>query len=211
MKLYFTPGTCSLAPHIVIRELGLDVELRRVRLGSTPTVVADGRDYRELNPLGSVPLLEFDDGGLLGEGVAILLHLAESVPGSPLAPPADPRPRAELLRWLAFTTSELHKSFSPWLFHPEYGYGERAEQVARERIAQRFAVIERHLADRSHLLGEDFSIADAYLFVIADWAGPTRMSLHPYPRLAAYLERVRSRDSVAAALRHEKAATAAQQ
>lgn len=208
MKLYFTPGTCSLAPHIVIRELGLDVELRRVRLGSAPLVVADGRDYRELNPLGSVPLLEFDDGSLLGEGVAIMLHLAESVPESPLAPPSDPRRRAELLRWLAFTTSELHKSFSPWLFHPEYGYGERAEQVARERIAQRFGVVERHLADRSHLLGEDFSIADAYLFVIADWARPTKISLDPYPRLAAYLERVRGRASVGEALRLEKAAAA---
>lgn len=208
MKLYFTPGTCSLAPHIVLRELGLEAELRRVRLGADAAVVADGRDYRELNPLGYVPLLELDDGSLLGEGVAILLHLADLAPRAGLAPAAGTRERAELYRWLTFVSSELHKSFSPWLFHPEYG--EQAAQVARARIARRFAHVEKHLAGRDYLLGERFSIADAYLFTIADWARPTKIALEPYPRLAAYLERVRARDSVATALRLEKAATAAQ-
>ncbi|MFC4821303.1 glutathione binding-like protein [Dokdonella ginsengisoli] len=208
MKLYFTPGTCSLAPHVVIRELGLDVELRRVRLGPDAVVVADGRRYRDLNPLGYVPLLELDDGSLLGEGVAIVLYLADLAPQAGLAPPSGTRERAELHTWLTFISSELHKSFSPWLFHPEYG--EQAAQIARERIAQRFAHVERHLDGRDYLLGERFGIADAYLFTIADWARPAGIALEPYPRLAAYLERVRARDSVAAALRHEKAATAAQ-
>lgn len=208
MKLYFTPGTCSLAPHIVLREIGLEVQLRRVRLGPEAVVIADGRDYRELNPLGYVPLLELDDGRLLGEGVAIMLHLADLAPQAGLAPAVGTRERDELHRWLIFISSELHKSFSPWLFHPEYG--EQAAEVARARIVQRFAEVERHLGGRDYLLGERFSIGDAYLFAIADWARPTKISLEPHPRLAAYLERVRSRDSVATALRLEKAATAAQ-
>lgn len=208
MKLYFTPGTCSLAPHIVMRELGLDVELRRVRLGPDAVVVADGRDYRELSPLGYVPVLELDDGSLLGEGVAILAYLADLSPESGLASAAGTRERVELQSWLTFISSELHKSFSPWLFHPEYG--EQAARIARERIARRFAHVERHLAGREYLLGEHFSIADAYLFVIADWARPTKISLGPYPLLATYLERVRGRASVGEALRFEKAAAAAQ-
>lgn len=208
MKLYFTPGTCSLAPHIVLRELGLDAELRRVRLGADAVVVADGRDYRALNPLGYVPLLELDDGSLLTEGAAILLHLADLAPQAGLAPAPGTRERTELQRWLTFISAELHKSFSPWLFHPEYG--EQAAEVARSRIAQRFAYVERHLHDRDFLLGERFGIADAYLFTIADWAHATRIPLEPYPRLAAYLERVRGRDSVVTALRLEKAAVAEQ-
>lgn len=208
MKLYFTSGTCSLAPHVVIRELGLEVELRRVRLGADAVVVADGRDYRELSPLGYVPLLELDDGSLLGEGVAILQYLADLAPQAGLAPAPGTRERAELQSWLTFISSELHKSFSPWLFHPEYG--EQAADVARARIALRFGHVERHLQGRDDLLGDRFGIADAYLFTIADWSRATKISLEPYPRLAAYLERIRGRDSVATALRLEKAATAAQ-
>lgn len=209
MKLYFTPGTCSLAPHIVIRELGLDVELHHVRIGPDPVVAADGSDYRKLNPLGYVPLLELDDGRLLGEGVAILQYLAELDPAAGLAPAAGTFERIELQQWLTFISSELHKSFSPWLFHPEYG--EQAAQVARERIDTRFAHVERQLERQHHdghdwLLGERFGIADAYLFTIADWSRPAKVSLTAFPRLAAYLERVRARDSVGEALRREKAA-----
>jgi glutathione S-transferase len=203
MKLYFTPGTCSLAPHIVIRELGLPVELRRVRIGPDPVVVADGSDFRALNPLGYVPLLELDDGRLLSEDVAILQYLADLDPAAGLAPLAGTFERVELQRWLTFISSELHKSFSPWLFHPEYG--EQAADVARTRIAARLAVVERQLADRDWLLGADFGIADAYLFTIVDWSRATRVPLDAFPRLAAYLERVRARASVVEALRHERA------
>ncbi|ALN63422.1 glutathione S-transferase [Lysobacter antibioticus] len=203
MKLYFTPGTCSFAPHIAIRELGLDAELRRVRIGADPVVVADGRDFRQINPLGYVPVLELDDGRVLTEGVAMLLHLADLKPEAGLAPAVGTPERDELHRWLNFISSELHKTFSPWLFHPEYG--EQAANVARERLAKRLAVVERHLADRDYLLGERFSVADAYLFTIVDWTRPLKIALDPYPALAAYLERVRARDSVAEALRREKA------
>lgn len=204
MKLYFTPGTCSFAPHIVARELGLDLELHRVRLGPQPVVAADGSDYRQLNPLGYVPLLELDDGRLLSEDAAILQYLAGLDPAAGLAPAADGFERTQLQQWLAFISSELHKSFSPWLFHPEYG--EQAARVARARIDSRFAHVERHLDGRDWLLGDRFGIADAYLFTIADWARPLKIPLAPFPRLAAYLERVRARDSVAEALRREKAA-----
>jgi len=204
MKLYFTPGTCSLAPHIAIRELGLPVELRRVRLGPAPVVVADGSDFRAINPLGYVPLLELDDGRLLTEGVAILQYLADLEPGGGLAPPAGTFARVDLQRWLTFTSSELHKLFSPWLFHPEYG--EHAAAVARDRIAPRLAVVERHLQGRDWLLGERFSVADAYLFTVVDWSKSTKVPLDAFPRLSAYLERVRARASVGEALRLEKAA-----
>ena len=203
MKLYYTPATCSFAPHIAIRELGLDVELRRVRLGAEPLVVAEGRDFRELNPLGYVPLLELDDGRVLAEGVAMLLHLADLKPEAGLAPAVSTPERDELHRWLNFISSELHKTFSPWLFHPEYG--EQAADVARERLAKRLAVVERHLAGRDYLLGERFSVADAYLFTIADWTRPLKIALDPYPALAAYLERIRARPSVAEALQAERA------
>jgi glutathione S-transferase len=203
MKLYYTPGTCSFAPHIVLRELGLDAELRRVRLGTEPLVVAEGRDFRELNPLGYVPVLELDDGRVLTEGAAMLLHLADLKPEAGLAPAVGTAERDELHRWLIFISAELHKTFSPWLFHPEYG--QQAADVARDRLAKRLAVVERHLADRDYLLGERFSIADAYLFTIVDWVRPLKIALDPYPALAAYLERVRARDSVAEALRREKA------
>jgi glutathione S-transferase len=204
MKLYYTPGTCSFAPHIVIRELGLNVQLQRVLLGAEPSVVASGRNYRELNPLGYVPLLEFDDGRVLTEGAAILQHLGDLDPAARLAPATGTRERDELHRWLTFTSSELHKMFSPWLFHPEYG--EQAAQVARARIDQRFAYVDAHLADHEYLLGDTFTVADAYLFTIADWARPLKIALTAFPALAAYLERTRGRASVREALRLEKTA-----
>lgn len=204
MKLYFTPGTCSLAPHIVLRELGLETELRRVRLGPQPVLAADGGDFRRINPLGYVPALELDDGRLLTEGTAILQYLADLKPEAGLAPPAGSRGRTALQQWLAFIASELHKAFSPWLFHPEYG--EQAAQVARQRIDDRFAHVERHLQTHPYLLGETFGVADAYLFVIASWARPMKISLDERPALAAYLERIGGRDSVSQALRLERAA-----
>src|ERR1051325_5593511 len=118
MKLYFPPGTCSLAPHIVLRELGLEAELVRLRLGTPPVIAATQDDYRTLNPNGYVPLLELDAGSLLTEGVAILQYLADLHPEAGLLPAATPLQRYESMRWLVYISSELHKMFSPWLFHP---------------------------------------------------------------------------------------------
>ena len=200
MKLYFTPGTCSFAAHLVIRELGLPVELQRVRIGPNPVVVADGRDFRQLSPLGYVPLLELDDGRLLREGVAILSYLGGLDPSGRIAPEAR---RNELLSWLTYIATELHKTYSPWLFHPEYG--EQPGAVARERLVPRLALVDRHLAEHAFLLGDDFSIADAYLFTIADWSRALKLPLDDTPHLAAYLERIRARPSVAEALQAERA------
>lgn len=203
MKLYFTPGTCSLAPHIVLRELGLPFELVRVQLGAAPVVAATQADYRALNPNGYVPLLELDDGRLLTEGAAILQYLADLRPDSGLLPAGTPLERYEAMRWLVYVGSELHKMFSPWLFHPEYG--EQAAEVARARIATRLVLVEQQLDGRSHLLGEAFTVTDAYLYAIVSWAKPCKISLDAFPHLRAWLERVGARPSVRAALQAEKA------
>ena len=202
MKLYFTPGTCSLAPHIVLRELGLEVELVRVRLGAPPVIAATQADFRTLNPNGYVPLLELDDGSLLTEGAAILQYLAELRPEAGLLPAATPLQRYESVRWLVYISSELHKMFSPWLFHPEYG--EQAAEVARGRIARRLELVERQLDGRDYLLGHTFTVADAYLFAIVSWAKPCKVPLEAFAHLQAWLERVAARPAVQAALQAEK-------
>lgn len=207
MKLYFAPHTCSLAPHIVLHELGIPFDLLRVQLGSAPLVVATGEDYRARNPLGYVPALELGDGRLLTEGGAILQFLADSVPDSPLATPADLHERYELQRWMGYIGSELHKTFSPWLFHPEYG--QEAMNIARTRLNPRLDLIEHQLQRHAFIVGNSFTVADAYLFAVASWCKPLKISLGPRPALAAYLERLGQRDSIRAALAAEKRALAA--
>lgn len=201
MKLYYTPHTCSFAPHIVARELGLPLELRRVRLGAEARILAEDRDYRELSPLGYVPLLELDDGRLLREGVAILRYLGDQNPEAGLSASLGSFERAEQDQWLTFVNSELHKTFSPWLFHPEYG--EAPVRIAGERLQPRLALVDRHL-DGREFLGERFGIADAYLYTVAGWARQLKLDLAPYPHLAAYLARLDQRPSVREALRAER-------
>ncbi|MGO1072477.1 glutathione binding-like protein [Lysobacter sp. CA199] len=202
MKLYYTPHTCSFAPHIVLRELGIDAELSRVRIGPDPSVVADGRDFRELGALAYVPLLELDDGRVLHEGVSILQYLADLHPDSGLAPAHGSVERIELNQWLIFISSELHKLFSPWLFHPEYG--ETPAKIARDRLQPRLALVDAHLAKNEFVLGQRFSIADAYLYTIAGWTRALKMDMTAYPNLDAYLDRIGQRDSVRDALRRER-------
>lgn len=201
MKLYYTPYTCSFAPHIVARELGLPLELRRVRLGPDARVLAEDRDYRELSPLGYVPLLELDDGRLLREGVAILRYLGDQDPAAGLSAPLGSFERAEQDQWLTYINSELHKTFSPWLFHPEYG--EASVRVASERLQPRLALVDQHLEGRE-FLGERFGIADAYLYTVAGWTKLLKIDLAPYPHLAAYLARLDQRPSIREALRAER-------
>ncbi|HEV8695872.1 MAG TPA: glutathione transferase GstA [Lysobacter sp.] len=207
MKLYFAPHTCSLAPHIVLRELDVPFELVRVQLGANPMLADSGASYRDINPLGYVPALELKDGRVLTEGTALLQWLADSVPGSSLATPTRLDERYELQRWLGYIASELHKTFSPWLFHPEYG--EQAMNVARVRLNPRLEVVERQLQRTAFIAGDRFTIADAYLFAIASWCRPLKISLEPWPALAAYLKRLTDRESVRAALNAERRALAA--
>ena len=198
MKLFYSPGACSLSPHIALREAGLAFE---PVLASTKThKLADGSDYYAFNPLGYVPLLELDDGTRLREGAAIVQYIADLVPVRNLAPANGTLPRYRLQEWLSFIGTELHKSFSP-LFGaamPEDG-----KQFFRDRLASRFQWLDGQLAGRDYLLGEHFSVADGYLFVIPRWAKPPHADLTLYPNLLAHHERVAARPAVQEALRFE--------
>ena len=161
MKLYYATGTCSLSPHIVAAEAGLALATERVDIFATPHRTADGTDFTAINPNGYVPALALDDGSVLTEGVAIVQFLADLAPQSGLAPPAGAPERYRFQAWLNFIATELHKMFSPWLFHAEYGV--QLQEVARAKIATRLAHVERELGARGpFLMGERFTAADAY-------------------------------------------------
>lgn len=160
-----------------------------------------GADYRKINPLGYVPALRLDDGRLLTEGVAIVQHLADRAPGSGLAPGAGTIERYRLQEWLTFISSELHKMFSPWLFHPEVG--EQARNAAKERIAGRLAYVEQRLSGSKFLLGDTFTAADAFLFTIVGWSKFVGIDLGAHPNLSAYMARVAARPQVRDAMRAE--------
>lgn len=192
MKLYYAPGACSLSPHIVLREAGLEFEIERVDLASKTT--ESGADFTAINPKSYVPALEFGDGDLLTEGVAIVQYLADSNGLDRLAPKAGSRERAHLVEWLNFISTELHKSFSP-LFNS--GSPEVMKTAAREKVRSRFDMLEDTLSDdREFLIGDGFSVADAYLFTVTNWAHPTGIGLDAWPNLARYMARLSERPSV---------------
>ena len=192
MKLYFSPGACSMSPHIVLLEAGLPFTLERVELASKKT--AGGADYTAVNPKGYVPALETDGGVLLTEGPAIVQYLADLVPEKQLAPPAGSIERYQLMSLLNFIGTELHKSYSP-LFKPQAGAEVKA--FAKANLVTRYAQVE------SLLDGSQFSVADAYLFTITNWAGRVELDLTPWPRLRAFQARVAARPSVQQALKAE--------
>jgi glutathione S-transferase len=198
MKLYYSPGACSLSPHIALREAGLAFE---PVLASTKThKLPDGSDYYALNPLGYVPLLELDDGTLLREGPAIVQYIADLVPTKNLAPANGTLPRYRLQEWLTFIGTEIHRSFSP-LFNADMP--EQAKKIFRDRLASRFQWLDRQLGGKPYLMGEHFSVADGYLFAVTRWAKPLGMDLSPYPNLLAHHERVGARPAVQEALKVE--------
>lgn len=198
MKLYYSPGACSLAAHIVLREAGLAFE---PVLASTKThKLPDGSDYYAINPLGYVPLLELDDGARLREVPVIVQYVADQVPVRNLAPANGTLPRYRLQEWLTFIGTEVHKSFSP-LFNaamPEAG-----KQIFRDRIANRLQWVDQQLQGKDYLMGESFSVADAYLFVITNSAKPMNIELAGYKNLLAFRERVAARPAVQAAMKAE--------
>lgn len=202
MKLYYATGTCSLSPHIVALEAGIALELERVDIRATPHRTETGADFTARHANGYVPALELDDGSLLTEGAAMVQYLADLAPGARLAPPAGTTERYRLQSWLNFIATELHKMYSPWLFHPEYGA--QAQEVARGKIAERLAYVDRHLATSGpYLLGDAFSAADAYLFTIVGWSAFAKVDLTPFPQLRNFLDRVGARPQVRAAMRAE--------
>jgi glutathione S-transferase len=198
MKLYYSPGACSLSPHIVLYESGLPFT---IAIAPTKThKLADGTDYYTINPLGYVPLLELDDGTRLTEGPAIVQYIADQVPGKHLAPPYGTMPRYRMMSWLTFIGTELHKGFSP-LFNP--ATPEDYKALAKERLVGRLRWVDEQLQGRQYLLGDDFSVADAYLFVVTNWAKPMNVDLSGYPNLLAFRERMAARPGVQAAMKAE--------
>ena len=198
MKLYFAPGACSLSPHIVLNESGLPFD--PVKTDLKAKITDGGSDFKQVNPLGYVPVLELDDGTKLTEGPAIVQYIADKVPGKKLAPPAGTLERTRLQSWLNFVSSELHKGFSP-LFNPSMP--EEAKKIFRERLATRFAYLDKHLAGNDYLLGKNFSVADAYLFTVSNWAPRVDVDLAPYKNVLAYRKRVSERPAVQSAMRAE--------
>jgi glutathione S-transferase len=198
MKLYYSPGACSLSPHIVLNEAGLAFD--KVKTDTRTKTMEGGGDFRQVNPLGYVPVLELDDGSRLTEGPAIVQWIADRVPEKKLAPANGTPQRIELQRWLNFTSTELHKGFSP-LFNP--AMPEEAKAIFRERLGTRFAHVDKHLGDSEYILGKDFSVADAYLFTISNWAARVGVDLAPYANVLGYRKRVGARPSVQAAMKAE--------
>lgn len=198
MKLFYSPGACSLSPHIVLRETGLEAELVKVDLRAHTT--ADGTDFYTVNPKGYVPVLELDSGERLTEGPAIVQYLADQKPATGLAPAAGTLPRYRLQEWLNYLSTEIHKSFSP-LFNPKTL--PEVREAALASFKPRLEYLARSLDGRDYLMGAGFSVADAYLFTLLNWAGFVKLDLGPYPQLKAYQARVAARPAVQAALRAE--------
>jgi glutathione S-transferase len=198
MKLYYSPGACSLSPHIVLREAGLAFE--PVKAPTKTHQLDDGTDYYSINPLGYVPLLELDDGTRLTEGPAIVQYIADQVPTKNLAPANGTLARYRLQSLLNFVGTELHKGFSP-LFNPATPDAYKA--IAREKLISRYQWVDEQLAGKEFFAGEHFSVVDAYLFTVTGWAKHVGVDLSAYANVAAFMARVGARPAVQEALKAE--------
>lgn len=198
MKLYYSPGACSLSPHIALHEAGLAFEAI-----PTPTKthqLPDGTDYYTINPLGYVPYLTLDDGRGLHEGPAIVQYIADQVPAKNLAPANGTYERYKLQEWLTFIGTELHRAFSP-LFVPTTP--DATKTASLERLQSRLQWVDGELADKQYLMGESFTVADAYLFTVTNWAQYVGLDLTPFANLGTYRARVAARPAVQAAMKAE--------
>ncbi len=199
MKLYFSNGACSLAPHIALREAGLPFDL--VRASTKTHQLDDGTDFYSINQKGSVPVLELDSGERLTEGPSIVQYIADLVPEKHLAPANGTMPRYRLQEWLNFITSELHKSYAP-LFSPTTP--EEYKVIAKAGLMKKYGMVDGWLAGKNYCLGEQFSVADAYLFTVTTWSAHVGLDLSAYKNLAGFMERVRARPAVLEALKAER-------
>lgn len=198
MKLYYSPGACSLSPHIVLRELGLDFDVEKVDTRAKKT--EKGTDYLTINPKGYVPALQLDDGHVLTEGPTIVQYLADRKPSSGLAPAAGTMERYRLEEMLGFINSEIHKTYSA-LFNAS-----NPAEVKEERTAylkKRYGILEKQLAGKLYLFGNQFSVADAYLFTVTRWATPLKVDLSDFPNILAFQKRVAERPAARAAMERE--------
>lgn len=198
MKLYYSPGACSLSPHIALREAGLSFDLV---LASTKTKkLQDGSDFYAINSKGSVPVLELDNGERLTEGPAIVQYIADLSPASNLAPAAGSMARYRLQEWLNYITSELHKGFSP-LFNP--ATPEDYKPVARAALMARLTWVNAQLEGKQYLMGDQFTVADAYLFVVSNWGQYVGVDVSGFEHLVAFRARVAARPAVQEAMKAE--------
>jgi glutathione S-transferase len=189
MKLYYAPGACSQAVHIALREAGLPFELEKVDIRSKKT--ASGADYKAINPKGYVPALEIDGGQVLTEVAALLQYVGDKKPS--LLPAVGTLERYRAIEWLGFIATELHKQYGPF-FDPTTT--DEVKQKQRDKISGRFALVNEHLGGKQFLLGDDFSVADAYLFVMTRWSGVAQLDLGRFPALSAWIQRVQTRPAV---------------
>jgi glutathione S-transferase len=198
MKLYYTPGACSLSPHIVLHESGLAFDTVLANLKTHK--LTDGTDYYTLNPKGYVPLLELDNGERLTEGPAIVQYIADQVPAKKLAPANGTMARYRLQEWLNFITSELHKGIGG-MFNP--AMPEEAKALMRAKGSSRLQWVNEQLEGKQYLMGDTFSVADAYLFTVANWAKPVGIDTAALTHLNAFMARMAARPSVQAAMKAE--------
>jgi glutathione S-transferase len=198
MKLYYSPGACSLSPHIALLEAGLPYDLVKVDLRAKK--LENGDDFLKVNPKGQVPALALDNGELVTEGPVIVQMIADTVPAKNLAPARDSAERYKLLEWLNYITGELHKNFSP-MFNPSIP--DEVKNVFRDRIMGKFKYIDAQLAGRDYLMGKQFSVADGYLYTMLRWADGHKFDLSGLKNLMAFKERVGARPKVQEALTKE--------
>jgi glutathione S-transferase len=198
MKLYYTPGACSLSPHIVLLEAGLKFDLEKVDLREKKT--ESGADFLGINPKGYVPVLQLDDGSRLTEGPAIVQYIADLRPRRRLAPPPKSAERYRLMEWLNFISTEIHKQFGP-MFDP--ACTAELRQALTDRIGKRFDYVVKSLGGKPYLLGDEFSVADAYLFTVVNWCNVVNIDLGRWPVLQEYQKRVASRPAVKKAMKAE--------
>tara|TARA_R110000764_G_scaffold18994_1_gene50403 strand:- start:51 stop:659 length:609 start_codon:yes stop_codon:yes gene_type:complete len=198
MKLYFTPGTCSLAAHIILCETGSNFELAEVDLATH--TLENAEDYLKINPLGQVPSLQISEDFTLREGAVIARYIADQHPDQQLIPTAGSDARYLLEQWQNFIATELHKNFAP-LFNPAFDHAART--AARQQLRGKYQWLDKHLAANSYLCGGQFSVADAYLFTVTRWAPTVDLDLSDCRQLALYMNRLQQRSSVQTALRTE--------
>jgi len=198
MKLYYAPGACSLAPHIVAHEAGIELQLEKV--DTKTKAMARGGDFRDVNPKGYVPALELDDGSILTEGPVVAQYLADLAPATNLVPMAGTLARYRVQEWLGYINSEIHKNYSP-LFNPATSDETREEK--KNALRSRYGLVEAQLTKGDHLTGDSFTIADAYLFVVTNWARAVKLDLSDFPHLVAFQKRIAARPAVQAAMKAE--------
>lgn len=199
MKLYYFTAACSLASNIALRDAGLEFELVKVDRRTRRT--ADGLDFREVNPKDYVPALRLDNGEVLTENVVVLQYIADRNPAAKLAPPAGSMQRYRLMEWLSFINSEVHKQFTP-LFHREAPEGTR--EYARKNLSTRLDYLQRTIGSKPFLAGEQYTVADPYLFTVLGWGVHVNVDLGRWPELKRYVERIGQRPQVIEALKSER-------